>query len=82
MKKGMGYYNIEEIDRLRKAIVRAYLPDPQDYRSYGDDTIALWTTRVEEMLRTYMMNGTAPEALEALPEHRLLQEARCNGRFG
>lgn len=43
-------YSIQEIDRLRAALV---------FKLFGADT-----RMVEEQLRTYMFNGTGPEELE------------------
>lgn len=49
-------YSVSEIDRMRRAIFEMRL------LPYGGDSIQ---QIIEERLRTYMLNGTDPEELEA-----------------
>lgn len=65
-------YSVAEIDRMRAAIRRTF--PPQTYsqsindpylKSVGPD----YSGQVEDRLRTYMLNGTEPEELEAMPPH-------------
>lgn len=57
-------YSVEEIDRIRDAVIkRNEEPHPNPY---GDQDVTAWAKRVEERVRTYMLNGTDPEELEAL----------------
>lgn len=60
----MRRYTIAEIDQMRRD-VRELAGD------YGSKALA------EEMLRTYMINGTAPEELrEAADKHRMANMRR------
>jgi hypothetical protein len=57
-------YSVDEIERMRVAVVRIYLPHPNPW---GDDQLVAWERRVQERLRTFMTNGTRPEELEENP---------------
>lgn len=51
-------YSIDEIDRMRFAVGRLHFSSgPYNPRNEA--------ARLEDLLRTYMTNGTAPEELEA-----------------
>lgn len=63
-------YSIAEIDRMRSLIRRQF---PSDVWESGMNfsaprLISLdYSATVEDQLRTYMINGTEPDELEALP---------------
>ncbi len=50
-------YSIDEIDQMRRAVGWIHAPLGAYYKSEED-------ARKEQILRTYMLNGTAPEELE------------------
>lgn len=90
-------YSLSEIDRMREA-VRIIAVGPMDWQCNGRGSF-IGTSRsgppylrvadIEDRLRTYMMNGTDPEELEAAVrdvrardnENRRQAEERYNGKM-
>lgn len=64
-------YTVAEIDALRGAIDNRNECDHPHLRKYFDpfnyDELKNYTTRLEDRLRTYMLNGTTTEEVSAMP---------------
>ena len=61
----MKKYSVEEMDKMRKLIIEIYESEPNtDNYSLGYPGETNWVKRVEERLRTFMLNGTLIKELE------------------
>ncbi len=71
-------YTVAEIDRMRRAISQRENLSMQGQSFYPNERHA----KIEDMLRTYMANGTEPEELEraASQEAAEMQQFRLNAQ--
>lgn len=72
-------YSLEEIDAMRSDLRRLiYSQQPIGVLIYSND--AADDRRVEDMLRTYMQNGTAPDELKTYVDKRARENNEARQR--